>query len=165
MIDADYHDVSELAQASAVVRVRLDGGAIRESASVHPNHDGFPYGGSGVLRPYVQILAVLVLDPKTMRKNQFVGADRAMHGNRADWAPGLSVPDSLPGLNRLGLAKPFRFRVANSQERVRLSLPEATELSTLYRDHRRAQVRAGRGWQSFGVGARCPLFLRERTAR
>src|SRR6516225_1439636 len=101
-----------------------------------------------------------------MWKDQFVRTNRALHGNRANCAPSLSVPDSLPGLNGLGLAKPVGFRIANSKERVRLALPEPAKLSAFYGDYRRTQVRASRGCRNFGAsGARCPFFLRKRVSR
>ena len=153
VIHADDHDVAELAEAAAVVGVRLHRGAVREPAAVHPDHDGLLRRRREVLGPDVQVLAVLVRDPVAMRKHELVGADRRLLRSRADRAPDLGVLDAFPRRDRLGQPEPLRFRVADAEERRRLALPEAAELSAFDLDHRRSQVgtRGRRG----GRGRRC----------
>src|SRR5581483_1284410 len=71
--------------------------------------------------------------------------------------PGLRTLDSLPLLDRLRLPEPFRFRVANAQERVRLALPDAAEFAAFHRDHGRVQVGAGsRCWSFSWANAAAP---------
>ena len=118
---------------------------------------GFFAAGGEVLGPDVQVLAVLVLDPVTMRKHEFVGADRGLRRNRADRAPRLRVLDARPRLDRLGWSKPFGFCVADAEEGGRLALPEAAELSAFDLDDRRIRrfgpVAGAAG--ADGLGASC----------
>ncbi len=117
VIDADDHHVAKLAEAAAVVRVRLHRGAVREPAAVHPHHDRLLRGRREILGPDVQILAVLVLDPVAMWKHELIGADRRLFGTRADRAPGLGVLDAGPRRSRLGQLEPVRFCVGDAEER------------------------------------------------
>ena len=87
VIDADDHHVAELAEASAVVRVRLHRRAVGETAAMHPHHHGLLHRRCQVLRPDVQVLAVLVGDEVAMRKDQFIGADRGLLRARDRPAP------------------------------------------------------------------------------
>ena len=124
VIDADDHDVAELAEAAAVVGVRLYGGAVREPAAVHPDHDRLLRRHGEALGPDIQVLAMLVLYPVTMGEHEFVGAHRGLRGNRADRAPHLRVLDARPRLGRLGWSKPFGFCVAGCRG-TRTSCPPA----------------------------------------
>ena len=80
VIQADDHDVAELAQVLAVVGIGFHRGAVRESAAVHPDHDGLLHVRAEALRPDVQDLAVVVLQPVAMRKDELVDAGRGHVG-------------------------------------------------------------------------------------
>ena len=72
VIHADDHDVAELAEVLAFIGIGFHRGAIGEPAAVHPDHDGLLHLRADALRPDVQTLAVLVLQPVAMRKDEFV---------------------------------------------------------------------------------------------
>src|SRR5262245_36128655 len=138
-------------------------GTVVHSAAVQPNHVLLLLRVRQVLRPDVEVLAVLVLDPVSVRKDQLVGADRRDVRERAARAPDLSVLDPVPGGRRLGQPEALGLRVANTEEGQRLALPEPAQLAALDLDHRWIHVGTGRrrrrGRRS-GLG----LLLAERAA-
>ena len=63
---------------------------------------GFFAAGVEVLRPDVQILAVLVRHPVAMREHEFVGADRRLLRNRADGPQTCAFLTPVQGWTGLG---------------------------------------------------------------
>ena len=101
---------------------------------------GFFAAGREVLRPDVQILAVLVRHPVAMREHQLVGAHIGLFRRRADRAPDLRVLDAFPRLHRLRQAKSLGFRIANAEEGKGLALSEAAEFPAFGVHQRRSQI-------------------------
>ena len=157
MIQRDDHDVAELTQRLAIVGVRLDGGAVCEPAAVHPHHDRLLRRRREVLRPDVQYLAVLVLDPVAMREQHLVAAHARGLRNRADRAKRLCALDAFPRLDRLRQLESLRLRVLDAEEREGLPVAVPAELSAGHLDDGRIHVRGSRsgcGRGSLGGGGR-----------
>ena len=77
------------------------------------------------LRPDVQNLAVVVLQPVAMRKDELVDAGHGHSRDRADGSPCLRLLDAFPGLNGLGLFKTVRLGIGDAEEGGSLAIPES----------------------------------------
>ncbi len=140
MIQADDHDAAELAQVLAVIGIGFHRGAVREPAAMHPDHDRLLHLRAEALRPDVQDLAAVVLQPVAMRKDEFVDAGRGHLRDRAHGSPRLSALDAVPRLHGLRLLEAVSLGIGDAEEGVGLAVPEAAELSAFHIDDRGAQV-------------------------
>ncbi len=108
------------------------------------------------MRPDVENLAVLVLEPVAMREDELVDARRGHVDDGTYGTPGLRALDALPGLDRLGQLEALRLGVRDAEKDSGLAVAEAAELSALHLDDRRIEI----GWCG-RQRALCGLLLRK----
>src|SRR5262245_54368584 len=107
---------------------------------MHPHQDGLLCVWAVALGPDVQILAVLVLQPVAMRKNEFVGAWGGHRRNRGNGAPCLRILDTFPGLYGLRQLEAVRLGVADAEEGLGLAVSKASKFSTFHLHDGRVQI-------------------------
>src|SRR6188474_3994114 len=107
---------------------------------MHPDHDGLLHRGREVLGEDVQVLAVLVLDPVTMREHKLIGTDVGLLRCWTDRPKYLGVLDAFPRWCGLRLTEPFRFGIADAEERRCLAFPEAAESAAFKLNHWGIQI-------------------------